>query len=193
MGFRIESWRLQPMELPVVWRHCVQCQRLAAFICSERFRVNAQKKVLDVWLLYRCGSCDDTWKFPVFERRLVSALDPELRASFERDDVATVWRHAFDVSRLGTYVARVELGERVNIQRCVLPTNVMHPGNVIHFEVPWPCSLRLERLLANELRLPRAEIRQREASGSLLVQPVRANALRRPVRDGQQVCFIGGW
>ena len=56
-----------------------------AFVCSERFRVNAQKKSLDVWLNYRCDSCEDVWKFPLLERRPVSELGPALD-DFARHD-----------------------------------------------------------------------------------------------------------
>jgi hypothetical protein len=59
---------------------CASCSTARAFVCSERFRVNAQKKSLDVWLNYRCECCEDVWKFPLLERRSVSELGPALDA-----------------------------------------------------------------------------------------------------------------
>src|SRR5690349_14826847 len=111
MGFRIEYWRLQPLALPVVWRHCACCRTSQAFLCNERFRVNAQKKVLDVWLLYRCSECAGVWKFPVLSRCRVTELDPAVRAAFERDDPDMVQRHACDLTRLRQQVMRVQLSE----------------------------------------------------------------------------------
>jgi hypothetical protein len=68
MGSSSERWRIRPLELPRPWRDCASCASARAFVCSERFRVNAQKKALDVWLKYRCASCDDVWKFPLRKR-----------------------------------------------------------------------------------------------------------------------------
>ena len=38
------------------------------FISSDRFRVNANKQRLDVWLIYRCGCCEQPWNLAVHER-----------------------------------------------------------------------------------------------------------------------------
>lgn len=191
MGFRVEYWRLQPIELPVVWRHCAGCRGSRAFICSERFRSNAQKKVLDVWLLYRCSDCDGVWKYPIVSRRRVTDIDPGLRAAFESNDLGTVWRYAFDLAALRLHVARIELSERLCIERRVEKGNG-RVGDVIRFESPLPCALRLERLLASQLPLSRSELQRRFESGELLLEPAHPGGLRKPVRDGQQVCFIGG-
>jgi len=192
MGFRMECWRLQPLALPVVWRHCACCQTLRAFICSERFRINAQKKVLDVWLLYRCGCCEGVWKFPILARCRVGAIAPELRDAFERNDPALAWRYGFDVARLRPQVTRLEMSEELRVERRVEFATDARAGDVIRVETSLPCALRLERLLAQELPLSRSELQRRLEHGVLRLDPAHPSALRRPVRDGQQVCFVGG-
>lgn len=192
MAFRIEYWRLQPLELPVVWRHCAACGTLRAFSCSERFRANAQKKVLDVWLLYRCVDCEGVWKLPILERRRVSEIAPELRAAFENNDAATAWRYGLDVALLRPHVVRLEMSERLRIERRVETGNGSLRGDLIRVAAPSACTLRLERLLAQQLALPRSDLQRRVARGELLLEPGHPSALRKPVRDGQQVCFVGG-
>jgi hypothetical protein len=191
MGFRIEYWRLQPVELPVVWRHCAGCRGSRPFICSECFRSNAQKKVLDVWLLYRCSHCEGVWKYPIVSRRRLADIDPGLHAAFESNDLETVWRYAFDLAALRVHVARIELSEQLSIERRVERLND-RAGDVIRFESPWPCAWRLEKLLASQLPLTRSELQRRFESGELLLEPAHPGGLRKSVRDGQQVCFIGG-
>lgn len=191
MGFRVESWRLQPVELPVVWRHCAGCRGSRAFICSERFRSNVQKKVLDVWLLYRCSECDGAWKYPILSRRRMADIDPGLRTAFESNDLGTVWRCAFDLAALRLHVARIELSERLCIERRV-EKGSGPLGDVIRFESPLPCAWRLERLLASQLPLSRSELQRRFERGELVLEPAHSGGLRKSVRDGQQVCFIGG-
>ena len=178
MGSWSERWRIRPLELPRLWRYCASCASARAFVCSERFRVNAQKKTLDVWLNYRCASCDDLWKLPLYERRSVSDLAAQLDA-FARHDPAAVWKYAFDVARLRPHVIRVDTDVRVQVERTAIESEAAYPECIsITFEVPFPCDIRLDRLLAAELRVSRSSLERR-------VSPDQRDALRKRVRDGQ--------
>ena len=61
-------WKIEPLGLPLVLRHCKKCGKTAEFICSGQFRVNAQRKYLDIWLIYKCAKCDTTWNAAVYSR-----------------------------------------------------------------------------------------------------------------------------
>lgn len=178
MGSWSERWRIRPLELPRPWRYCASCATASAFVCSERFRVNANKKSLDVWLNYRCASCENVWKFPLFERRTVSELGAQLDA-FTRHDQAAVWRYAFDVARLKPHVIKVDTDVRVQVERTALECDTVPLGHLcIHFDVPFPCDIRLDRLLASELGISRSSLERR-------VSAEQRDALRKRVRDGQ--------
>jgi hypothetical protein len=181
MGLLSERWRIRPLELPRPWRYCASCATARAFVCSERFRVNAQKKSLDVWLNYRCASCEDVWKFPLFERRSVSELGAAQLDRFARHDRAAVWKYAFDIARLRPHVIRIDTDVRVAVERTPLACAAEVSGHVcIHFEVPFPCDIRLDRLLASELGISRSALERR-------VLPEQRDALRKRVRDGMRV------
>jgi hypothetical protein len=181
MDLRSERWSIRPLELPRAWRYCASCATARAFVCSERFRVNAQKKSLDVWLNYRCESCEDVWKFPLLERRSVAELGPALE-DFARHDTATVWKYAFDVPRLRPHVIRVDTDVRVRIERSPLVNASAQPGYVcIEFAVPFACDQRLDRLLASELGISRSKLQ---------VSPEQLGALRKRVRDGQRIYML---
>jgi hypothetical protein len=185
MGPRSERWRIQPLELPRPWRYCASCASARAFVCSERFRVNANKKSLDVWLNYRCASCADVWKFPLFERRTVSELTGALLDAFVRHDRAAVWRYGFDVARLRPHAIKVDTDVQVNVERTALACDAMPPEHFcIRFDMPFPCDIRLDRLLAGELGISRSALARR-------VLPEQRAALRKRVRDGQIVKMSG--
>jgi hypothetical protein len=178
MGSFCQRWRIRPLELPRPWRYCASCATARAFVCSERFRVNANKKSLDVWLNYRCESCEDVWKFPLFERRTVSEIGAMLEA-FAHHDRAAVWKYAFDVARLRPHVIRVDTDVRIEVERTALACDAESPEHFcIRFDVPFPCDIRLDRLLAGELGISRSELERS-------VSPEQRDALRKRVRDGQ--------
>ncbi|HKR34201.1 MAG TPA: DUF1062 domain-containing protein [Steroidobacteraceae bacterium] len=187
MDLRSERWSIRPLELPRPWRYCASCATPRAFVCSERFRVNAQKKSLDVWLNYRCECCEDTWKFPLLERRPVGELGPALD-DFARHDPATVWKYAFDIPRLRPHVIRIDADIRVQIERTPRAAPTAASGYVcIDFDVPFPCDIRLDRLLAGELGISRSMLQAWYEREQLRVWPAQRGALSKRVRDGMSV------
>lgn len=159
------------------WRYCTSCAGARAFVCSERFRVNANKKSLDVWLKYRCASCGETWKLPLFARRPVSELGASELDDFARHDRSAVWRYAFDIARLRPHVIRVDAAVRVRVER--VPLESEHVP-CIHFDVPFPCHLRLDRLLAGEFGISRSALQARYDRAEL----------RKYVRDGMKFYLL---
>ncbi|QNP70237.1 DUF1062 domain-containing protein [Streptomyces roseirectus] len=73
----LTSWAVMPTCLPAVLRRCHACAG-ERFHADGRFRVNANHKLLDVWLLLLCDGCGDTAKLTVLERTNVRSVPPEL-------------------------------------------------------------------------------------------------------------------
>lgn len=173
---RHACWRVVPLETPRILRHCPTCGTARPFRCSERFRLNANGRRLDAWLLYRCADCDFTWNRPLHERVDADALGAATIRELQENDRAAAWRHAFDrdaLARLG-----VRLDESV-------PWRVDRDdpeATTVQLDLPYPLRVRLERLLAAELGASRRELRAwARAAGS----GVRDRDLRRPARHGQ--------
>ena len=61
-------WAIAPEIAPQPLINCNRCGTVKAYRCSEKFRVNANGKRIDVWLIYRCVDCDNSWNFGIFER-----------------------------------------------------------------------------------------------------------------------------
>ena len=53
-----------------------------------KFRTNAQKKRIDVWLIYRCSACDEVWNLPIFERVATGDIAPDAFDAIARNDPA---------------------------------------------------------------------------------------------------------
>lgn len=83
------TWVVVPICLPVIVRRCHACAS-GRFRASGKFRVNANHKLLDAWLLALCTMCGDTTKLTVVERMNVRAFRPELLDRLHRNDPGLV-------------------------------------------------------------------------------------------------------
>ncbi|WP_406346158.1 DUF1062 domain-containing protein [Streptomyces sp. NBC_00648] len=72
-----QTWVVVPTCLPIVLRRCPRCAS-GRFRANGKFRVNANHKLLDAWLLALCTECGDTTKLTVLERMNVRSVQPEL-------------------------------------------------------------------------------------------------------------------
>ena len=66
-----------PTCLPLVRRRCHACAS-ERFRASGKFRVNANRKLIDAWLLALCTACGETAKLTLLERMNVRSVRPEL-------------------------------------------------------------------------------------------------------------------
>jgi hypothetical protein len=154
-------------------------------VSCDRFRVNAQQRRLDVWLLYCCAACASTWKRSILRRVPRDAISTEQLERFLRDDPATAREAAFapapGLERVPAAVVAVE--------RPLLDGRPV----VLRLTVPWPCGVRLDRVLAAELGCPRTAPVRLVGAGDLRIDPGSERALRRPPRDGTLVVLARGW
>ncbi|WET82017.1 DUF1062 domain-containing protein [Amycolatopsis sp. QT-25] len=82
----LENWVVVPTCLPLVLHRCHACAS-GRFRASGKFRVNANHKLVDVWLLVRCVACENTAKLTILERVHVRSVRPELLARLHENDL----------------------------------------------------------------------------------------------------------
>ena len=75
---------------------CGQCGKKMTFISTRRFRVNANKNKLDVWLIYQCKKCKHTLNIPIYERVSPQKIPKELYEGFLANDEELALRYAAD-------------------------------------------------------------------------------------------------
>ena len=93
----LATWRVVATATPRLRRPCGGCRAQVWLESTERFRVNAQKRRLDVWLIYRCPGCGRRTNVDVHARTSPRALGPALDA-YLRNDPEAARRVAFTVA-----------------------------------------------------------------------------------------------
>jgi len=82
-------WVIRELGLPAIVKPCVSC-RSTRHHPTQKFRVNANGKLLDIWMLICCELCGRTSKIPIHERIYAQALQSEWLLMFENNDPAMV-------------------------------------------------------------------------------------------------------
>jgi hypothetical protein len=161
-------WHLIPTEPPKIQRHCPTCDAKQPFHSADKFRVNGNGSRLDIWLIYKCVECDETWKATLYTRVRPSEIPPDLFDKFQHNDRETAWRYAFDeglLRRCGVELldngsfeiqgpARAQLAGKLRIQ--------------VTFQVP--CHPRTEQLLSRQLALSRRQCKEAIDQGLVSVE-----------------------
>ncbi|MEU8300467.1 DUF1062 domain-containing protein [Micromonospora sp. NPDC048909] len=138
----------------------MDCRSESATTGEGRFRVNANGKLLDVWLLVRCVSCNRTSKLTVHERTSVRSFDPAELHGYGVNDPDLVAARLLDpwLARRNRFTLDWTGAWRLDIPPARLDEAWPVQVQVV-FEDPIP--VRPERLIAHGLGLSRPEVLRR--------------------------------
>jgi hypothetical protein len=162
-------WVVKELALPAIVKACVSC-RSARHRPTGKFRVNANGKLLDVWMLICCELCGRTSKIPVHERIHVQALAGERLLMFEKNDPAMVRHLAMDAALPGKAAYQLDWSGTWELETDMpfyeLACEDAAPLEVIiRFELPAP--IRVEKLLTAGFGLSRSTVRGMVESGRI--------------------------
>jgi hypothetical protein len=162
----LENWVVIPTCLPLVHRRCHTCAS-ERFQASGKFRVNANHKLIDAWLLTRCTACGETAKLTVLERVNVRSVQPELLDRLHDNDPGLTAellqepllqrRNRIALDWDGAW--RLDTGGSEHLDREVIDVSV-------RFAAPIP--VRPVRLIADGCALSRAEVERLMSEGKLV-------------------------
>ena len=153
-------WVVRRTGLPLLSLRCVDCGSGSATAGDGRFRVNANGKLLDVWLLVRCVSCDRTSKLTVRERVPVGSFDPAELRGYRAGDPDLVAATLLDplLARRGRFTL-----DWTGAWRLDTPSPWRDEPWPVRVEVAFdaPVPVRPERLIAHGTGLSRAQVLRR--------------------------------
>ncbi|MBC9715492.1 DUF1062 domain-containing protein [Streptomyces sp. TRM66268-LWL] len=162
----LNHWVVMPTCLPHVLRRCHSCAS-GRFRPSGKFRVNANHKLIDAWLLVLCTSCGDTAKLPLLERAPVHTVRPELLDRLHENDLgltaellqdpAVQHRNRIALDWSGAW--RLDTNGSAHLDQEVIDISVRFAARI---------PVRPSRLIATGCGLSRTETERRIAEGKLV-------------------------
>lgn len=116
-------WEITAKNTPSLKRKCNHCNS-GRFYCSGKFRMNFQKKNIDVWLIYKCTECDSTFNLPILSRSKPKRIKKDLFAKFSENDEATAWEYAFSAETGRKNNVELDYGSvEYEIRHDIIPIN----------------------------------------------------------------------
>ncbi|MFI5935940.1 DUF1062 domain-containing protein [Actinoplanes sp. NPDC051494] len=173
-------WVVKELGLPTIIKACVTCRTTRHHHPTGKFRINANGKLLDVWMLISCDHCDRTSKIPVHERINVKDLDHERLLTFENNSPALVRDLTMDAALMSRAAHRLDWTGTWELETDMPFHDIRSQGRaplevLVRFELPVP--VRVERLLMAGFRLSRSAVRDLVGSGRIrLPRPLDAKA-----------------
>jgi hypothetical protein len=162
----LNNWVVMPTCLPLVLRRCHTCGS-DRFRANGKFRVNANHKLIDAWLLVLCTACGETAKLTILERMNVRSVRPELLDRMHDNDPGLAAELLQDpVVRRRNRIAldwddawRLDTGGSDHLDHEVIDVSVRFAARI---------PVRPVRLIAEGCGLSRAEVERLITEGRLV-------------------------
>jgi hypothetical protein len=184
-------WELIPESLPKVKRICSKCNGKSHYINSGKFRVNANKNNIDVWMIYKCDKCKSTWNMTIHERVKPHEIK---RSEYEKllvNDENLIKEYAFDLriySKNKVEVILEDLKYKLVSQKIGINYE-MESELIIEIECKYPMDLRVDRLLSDKLGLSRSKIKSKEKLGQLYIKG-NENPSATKIKNGMEIRIL---
>lgn len=156
-------WEVQYLSLLPVLRYCKKCGKKSTFTCSGQFRINAQRRCLDIWLIYKCLSCDTTWNATIYSRVSPQSLPTDLLDNFYKNDEELVEQYAMNVDFLRGN------GVEVGIPLFNVVGNSFSLDETVELEIKskYSCSIKVSSIIREKLQLSQKEYLRLILSGRI--------------------------
>ncbi|WIV13518.1 DUF1062 domain-containing protein [Proteiniborus sp. MB09-C3] len=184
------EWEIVPETIPEVKRNCPKCGEKKNYISSEKFRVNANGPLIDIWLIYQCKKCKSTWNMAIHERTNIKEISKDKYEKFLSNDKELAMEYGFDMNihnknrteiiwdSVKYHIISKELnraGKMENEQQYIIRCKYQLP-------------IRVDRLLCEKLCISRSKVKDLYEKGAIYSQE-NSNILKLKIFDGMLICI----
>ncbi|GAA0325562.1 DUF1062 domain-containing protein [Bacillus carboniphilus] len=183
------TYEIIAQETPNIKRNCSKCKTNTEFYCSEKFRVNANQKIVDIWLIYNCIHCEGTWNYPIFSRVNINKMDSMLIQKFMNNDKETIWYYAFQIKKLRKLCNDVNADIRYELRKEKLDSRSNEVTIILCYKHDF--GLRIDKLIADIFGISRSKVNTLSQNGTILLNP--NISMKSKVIDNLQITVKGDW
>lgn len=153
-------WEVRYISPPAVLKHCKKCGNSTEYISSECFRVNAQRKSLDIWLIYNCKKCKTSWNMTIFSRVNPQSLNLNLLEKFHSNDKELAMKYATNIEMVKHNGGGIIIPEyEINGKDFSLDDFIQ-----LQITVPYPIPIKVSNVIRKKLNLSKKQYEEMIAS-----------------------------
>ena len=173
------EFQITPDESFKVIRNCSGCGTKAVFQNTNCFRVNANGRKIDVWLIYQCVKCKHTSNLSIYERKNPETIRKEEYDKFMRNSSELALRYGTDSQLFSKNRAEIDWSEirysfRLEDGALHEDGEVAEKGNHIVLRNRFMLKVRRDKVVSELLGVTRSRFRELEKSGVLTVKEDRS-------------------
>lgn len=183
------TWKVKVKNTPLLIKKCSHCDS-DRFYCSDKFRMNAQKKNIDVWLIYRCVKCDNTCNLTLLSRSKPDLIDKTLFQSFSMNDKDAAWKYAFSTEMERKNNLRLDYG---SVEYEVVPDtsledllNLSNEVIKIYIKCEFEFDLKLSSLIRRCFSLSANQVKRMFDDGIITISGNKPPQ-KHKVKDGDMI------
>ncbi|HIU74914.1 MAG TPA: DUF1062 domain-containing protein [Candidatus Pelethocola excrementipullorum] len=166
-------WELQYHSLLPVSKYCKKCGKTTEYASSGQFRINAQRKYLDIWLIYKCINCNTTWNVTIFSRINPKSLSQKLLDQFHNNDEALADYYAMDIENLQRNHCEIGLPDYT-----VTGDSIPYNETVeLHIKTKYQSPIKVSTIIRNKLQISQKTYANMIAEG--LIKSTSVHDLRK--------------
>lgn len=164
------TWEIKVKNCPLLIKKCSHCDS-DRFYCSDKFRMNAQKKNIDFWLIYRCVKCDNTCNMTLLSRTKPDLIDKKLFHSFSMNDREVAWQYAFSAGMASKNNLQLDYDSvEYEVKSDISPEGIMNMTDEtisIRVKCDFDLNLKLSSLIKRCLPLSTTQLKRMFDKGSI--------------------------
>lgn len=172
------EYRIIPTSSYQILRGCPGCGCRTAYVSTGNFRVNANGRRIDIWLVYQCGKCRHTYNLAIYERVRPEDIPGEEYGRFLENDGETALRYGTDKSVFARNRAEIDWEcaayEIMPIKEERELTGGQEDsrqkpggGSTLVIDNPFELKIRTDKAVAQIAHLSRSRVRQLVKDGML--------------------------
>lgn len=163
--FAAKEYKIIPTETYKILRNCSGCGGKTVYHNTNKVRMNANGKQIDVWLIYQCSECKHTYNLPLRSRINRRVLDKAEYEALLQNDQEIVYKYGLDrilfqqngaeIFKEPSYVLRY-IGKGVG-------------KNSMRFHNPYHLRIRYDKLISECFEVSRSKAKRILETGVLSV------------------------
>lgn len=166
------QYKMIPDESFRIIRNCSGCGGKAVFKNTGCFRVNANGRKIDIWLIYQCVKCKHTSNLSIYERTNLETVPKNERDAFMGNSSELALKYGTDAQFFSRNRAEIDWADisysfRMGSDALQKESDIYEKGDQIVISNPCMLKVRKDKIASELLRVPRSRIKELEKFGFL--------------------------